>query len=88
MKEYQKIAAGVPGKGHPTMTDFVRPTELLSEKRTLAPKYNKVATMVVLDLHSYSVVEDSGFRELFAAIVPNYHLTSCSTLSHVLVLRM
>ncbi|KAK8771308.1 hypothetical protein V5799_025447 [Amblyomma americanum] len=81
------MAAGLPEKDQPTMADFVRPTEPLSEKITQALN-SKVAAMVALDLQPCSVVEDRGFEDLLAAAAPNYRLPSRSTLSRVLVRSM
>lgn len=67
--------------------DFVCCTEPFSEKKTQALN-TKVAAMVVLDLKPYSVAEDHGFKELIAEAVTNYCLSSCTKLSHMLVLSL
>ncbi|KAG0415800.1 hypothetical protein HPB47_007022, partial [Ixodes persulcatus] len=73
-----KIATGGgTGKDQQTLTDFIRCTEPLPEKKV--PEIsNKVATMVALDLQPYSIVEDRGFKELLTEAVPNYlHSRPC-----------
>lgn len=87
MKKYRMTAAGAPEKGQSMIIDFVCCTEPFSEKKTQALN-TKVAAMVVLDLKPYSVAEDHGFKELIAEAVTNYCLSSCTKLSHTLVLSL
>ncbi|KAH7986295.1 hypothetical protein HPB52_025075 [Rhipicephalus sanguineus] len=87
MKEYRMTAAGAPEKDQAMISDFVRRTEPLSEKKTQALN-TKVAAMVALDLQPYSVVKDRGFKELMEEPVPNYRLPSRNPLSRTLVPRL
>ncbi|KAH9382544.1 hypothetical protein HPB48_020356 [Haemaphysalis longicornis] len=48
----------------------------------------KVARMIALDFQPYTIVEDSGFKDLLQEAVPGYQLPSRTTLSRTLVPKL
>ena len=65
---------------------------LAERKKTLSPDHPRakeltyrLAMMIAIDLHPFSIVEDVGFRQLVTALEPRYSLPSRGYLSEVVI---
>ena len=64
----------------------------ISKEKTLSPDHPcakeltyRLAVIIAIDLQSFSIVEDVGFRQLVAALEPTYSLLSQRYLSEVVI---